>query len=138
LTVHNTPEEEIREYLMLKLHLLSMVPHYFQPGWEIQQVCNHSTEIAELRKQITILQPQMQPVQLGCDHTILHTEIQNCRSEVKFTRCTSRMVESGDNILQISNDMPRDIQQSVKITTYFSSQVVTAIRLASQAALKAL
>ena len=56
-----TTETESIELLMVTQQILSRVAQYSQPVREIQQVCSHPAEIADLRNQITILRAQTQP-----------------------------------------------------------------------------
>ena len=56
-----TTDTESIELLMVTQQVLSRVAQYSQPVQEIQQVCSHPADIADLRNQITILQAQAQP-----------------------------------------------------------------------------
>jgi len=83
-----TTEAESIELLMVTQQVLSRVAQYSQPVREIQQVCSHPAEIADLRNQITILQAQTQPPPLVCDHTDYETRLATLRNELEVARQT--------------------------------------------------
>ena len=63
----STATENI-ELLMVIQQVLSRVAQYSQPVREIQQVCRHPAEIADLWNQITILWARAEPPPFVCDH----------------------------------------------------------------------
>jgi len=94
-TLEDTTEEEGLELLMVTQQVLTRVAQYSQPVREIQQVCNHPAEIADLRNQITILQAQTRPPPLVCDHTVYEIQLTTLRERIGGSRTNSLSSRNG-------------------------------------------
>jgi len=134
INLGETTEIESIELLVVTQQVLSRVAQYSQPVREIQQVCNHPAEIADLRNQITILRAQTQPPPLVCDHTGLEQQIQTLRNE--RDEALRRPVAPGTNedLQQELDDMTRDARQSGEEVRDLRTQLANALTLAARAA----
>jgi hypothetical protein len=76
-------ETENIEMLMVTQQVLSRVAQYSQPVREIQQVCRHPADIADLCNHITILRARVEPPPVVCDHTNYETQLASLRNELE-------------------------------------------------------
>src|SRR5882757_755298 len=129
-----TTDTESIELLVVTQQVLSRVAQYSQPVREIQQVCNHPAEIADLRNQITILRAQTQPPPLVCDHTGLEQQIQTLRNERDEALRRSVGPATNEEIQQELDDMTRDARQSGEEVRDLRTQLANALTLAARAA----
>jgi hypothetical protein len=129
-----TTDIEHIELLMVTQQVLSRVAQYSQPVREIQQVCNHPAEIADLRNQITILRAQTQPPPLECDHTGYETQLTALRNELEVARRTPRTAGTDEDVRRELDDMTRDAREASEESRNLRTQLANALSLAVRAA----
>jgi hypothetical protein len=141
-TINRIPETHLGEstdienieLLMVTQQVLSRVAQYSQPVREIQQVCNHPSEMADLRNQITILHAQAQPTQLVCDHTDYVVQLTNLRNDLEVARRTPRVAGMDADIRQELDDMTKDAREASAEAVSLRTQSANALSLAARAA----
>jgi len=129
-----TTETESIELLMVTQQILSRVAQYSQPVREIQQVCSHPAEIADLRNQITILRAQTQPPPLVCDHTGYETQLTTLRNELEVARQTPRTAGTDEDLRRELDDMTRDAREASKEGRSLRTQLANALSLVARVA----
>jgi hypothetical protein len=129
-----TTEIEHVELLMVTQQVLSRVAQYSQPVREIQQVCNHPAEIADLQNQITILRAQTRPHPLECDHTGYETQLTTLRNELEVARRTPRTAGTDEEVRRELDDMTRDAREASEESRNLRTQLANALSLAVRAA----
>jgi hypothetical protein len=129
-----TTDIEHVELLMVTQQVLSRVAQYSQPVREIQQVCNHPEEIADLRNQIIILRAQTQPPPFECDHTNYETQLTTLRNELEVARRTPRTEGTDEDVRRELDDMTRDAREASEESRNLRTQLANALSLAVRAA----
>jgi len=129
-----TTETESIELLMVTQQVLSRVAQYSQPVREIQQVCSHPAEIADLRNQITILRAQTQPPPLVCDHADYETRLTTLRNELEVARQTPRTAGTDEDLRRELDDMTRDAREASEEGRNLRMQLANALSLAARVA----
>jgi len=129
-----TTETESIELLMVTQQVLSRVAQYSQPVREIQQVCSHPAEIADLRNQITILQAQTRPPPLMCDHTDYETQLTTLWNELEVARQTPRTAGTDEDLRRELDDMTRDACEASEESRNLRTQLANGLSLAARAA----
>jgi len=129
-----TTETENIALLMVTQQVLSRVAQYSQPVWEIQRVCIHPAEIADLQNQITIFRAQVQPAPPAYDHTDYETQLATLRNELEVARQTPRVEGTDDDIGQELDDMTRDAREANAEAVSLRTQLANALSLAAWAA----
>jgi hypothetical protein len=129
-----TTSTESIELLMVTQQVLSRVAQYSQPVREIQQVCNHPAEIADLRNQVTILRAQTQPAPLVCDHTNYETQLETLRNDLEVARRTPRTAGTDEDLRRELDDMTRDAREASEESRNLRTQLANALSLAARAA----
>jgi hypothetical protein len=81
--LRESTETDNFELLMVTQQVLSRVAQYSQPVREIQQVCSHPAERADLRIQITTLRARAERPPILCDHTDYETQLATIRNELE-------------------------------------------------------
>jgi len=115
---------------MITQQILSRVAQYSQPVREIQQVCSHPAEIADLRNQITILQAQAQPPPLVCDHTDYETRLTTLRKELEVAGQTPWTAGTDEDLRRELDDMTRDAREASEEGRNLRTQLANALSLA--------
>jgi len=129
-----TTDTESIEQLMITQQILSRVAQYSQPVREIQQVCSHPAEIADLRNQMTILQARTQPPPLVCDHTDYETRLTTLRNELEVARQTPRTAGTDEDLRRELDDMTRDAREASEEGRNLRMQLANALSLAARVA----
>ena len=119
---------------MVTQQVLTRVAQYSQPVREIQQVCSHPEEIADLRNQITILRAQTQPPLLVCDHTDYETRLENLQNELEVARQTPRTAGTDEDLRRELDDMTRDAREASAEGRNLRMQLANALSLAARVA----
>ena len=127
-------ETENIELLMVTQQILSSVTQYSQPVREIQHVCNHPAEIADLRNQTTILQARVQPAPPTCEHTDYETQLATLRNELEVARRTPRVEGTDDDMRPELDHMTRDAREANADAVSLRTQLANALSLAVRAA----
>jgi hypothetical protein len=109
--------------------VLSRVAQYSQPVREIQQVCSHPAEIADLRNQITILRARAELPPMVCDHTDYETQLGTLRNELEVARRTPRVEGTANNKRQELDDMTRDAREASAEAVSLRRQLANALSL---------
>src|SRR5882757_10418798 len=129
-----TTDTDSIELLVVTQQVLSRVAQYSQPLREIQQVCNHPAEIADLQNQITILRAQTQPPPLVCDHTDYEMQLTTLRNELEVARRTPRTAGTDEDVRRELDDMTRDAREAREESQNLRTQLANALSLAVRAA----
>jgi len=129
-----TTETESLELLMVTQQILGRVAQYSQPVREIQQVCSHPEEIADLRNQITILQARVQPPPLVCDHTHYETQLTTLRNELEVARRVPRTAGTDEELRRELDEMTRDAREASEEGRNLRTQLANALSLAARVA----
>jgi hypothetical protein len=132
--LEETTETEGIELLMVTQQVLSRVAQYSQPVREIQQICSHPAEIADLRNQITILRAQTQPAPFVCDHTNYETQLETLRNDLEVARRTPRTAGTDEDLRRELDDMTRDAREASEESRNLRTQLANALSLAARAA----
>ena len=129
-----TTDTESIELLMVTQQVLSRVAQYSQPVREIQQVCSHPAEIADLRNQITILQAQTQPPPLVCDHTEYETRLTTLRNELEVARQTPRTAGTDQDLRRELDEITRCAREVSEEGRNLRTELANALSLAARVA----